>query len=233
MMEIANMTSEEITSRLIMSVINYEENKSNIAHFPYIKKGNFAILAQFCVGEKNDSGQYTACLTVTDSMLEQWGFEKKSLFDIAADNSRILFPSVCEPLEKYLDFSRSEVRMMLPDGVVIPNVMVLTNEFHFNGAATLFYDPERINHIAEQLNSEKLILMPSSVNQIYCISQKNRDDLKIFQDLYQELAEMTDKEKMLSDSILTYDANTKTVTEAIGNSYTLDLNETVARHRGR
>lgn len=107
-MEIANMTSDEIASRLMLTVMNYEENKENITDFPYIRKGKFALVAQLCVGEKNDAGQYTACLTVTDSMIKQWGFQKNVLFEIAADNSRTLFPSICEPLGKISGYRSSK-----------------------------------------------------------------------------------------------------------------------------
>lgn len=228
-MEIANMTSDEIASRLMLTVMNYEENKENITDFPYIRKGKFALVTQLCVGEKNDAGQYTACLTVTDSMIKQWGFQKNVLFEIAADNSRTLFPSICEPLEKYLDTDHLKDHAMLPDGVVIPNVMVLTNEYHFNGAATMFYDPEKLNEAATKLSCKKLALMPSSVNQIYCIPQKGNDDLTAFQELYQKFAEALGKENMLSEDILTYDAKTRTITESTGTSYALDLSETAVR----
>lgn len=228
-MKIANMTSDEIASRLILTVMNYEENKENITDFPYIRKGKFALVAQLCVGEKNDAGQYTACLTVTDSMIKQWGFQKNVLFEIAADNSRSLFPSICEPLEKYLYMDQLKDHALMPDGVAIPNVMVLTNEYHFNGAATMFYDPEKLNEAAAMLSCEKLALMPSSVNQVYCIPQKGNDDLKSYQDLYQKFAEALGNENMLSENLLVYDTKTQTITESAGTTYALDLKETAAR----
>ena len=149
-MEISNLSSEELVDRLILSVINYKDNEDKLDSYPVIRKGSFAVLAQLCVGEKNDAGQYTACLTVTNSMLEKWGLPKEQLFEIAADNSKKLFPVTNQPITEYLDHSYAGAAVLFPDGFDIGNISVLTNEQHFNGAATLFYDASVLDRIAKE-----------------------------------------------------------------------------------
>lgn len=228
-MKISDLNAEELTSRLILAVINYKENEDKIGGYPFVKKGNFAILTQLCVGEKNDVGQYTACLTVTNDLLEQWGLSKEQLFDIAADNSKKMFPSDVQPLTNYTEKSLLKVNVELPDDMSLNDVIVLTNQQHFNGAATLFYEPGILHDIAKEKNVNQLVLMPSGVNQIYCIPMRDNMSLEECKSLYQNLIDMIDKDNRLADSILSFNSQSGMVTEVDGESYPLNLNNTSVR----
>lgn len=224
-MKIMELGSEELVTRLMLTVINYRENEDKIQNFPFIQKGSFALLAQLCVGEKNDAGQYTACLTVTQSMLEKWGLPKEQLFEIAADNSKNLFPTIYLPMTSYFKMHGENDQVRLNDELDISEITVLTNKQHFNGAATLFYDSEVLSKIASQHGVEKLILMPSGVNQIYCVPYKNDDILMDCREIYKDLVEMINEENRLADNILSYDVKSNSITEANGESYELSVNE--------
>lgn len=228
-MKISNLSSEELVDRLILSVINYKDNEDKLDSYPVIRKGSFAVLAQLCVGEKNDAGQYTACLTVTNSMLEKWGLPKEQLFEIAADNSKKLFPVTNQPITEYLDHSYAGAAVLFPDGFDIGNISVLTNEQHFNGAATLFYDASVLDRIAKENETAKLMLVPSSVNQIYCIPVTNGEELRDARAVCDEFLQMLTEEERLAENALVYDNNSKTVTEANGQTYSLDLADTTIR----
>jgi len=228
-MKIMELGSEELVSRLMLTVINYKENEDKIQNFPYIHKGNFALLAQLCVGEKNDAGQYTACLTVTQSMLEKWGLPKEQLFEIAADNSKKLFPTIYLPMTSYYKMQGENEQLQLNDDLDISEITVLTNKQHFNGAATLFYDSDVLAQIASQSAVDKLILMPSGVNQVYCVPYKNDDVLMDCQEIYKGLIEMINKENRLTDNILSYDVKSNSITEANGESYELSVNENLVK----
>jgi len=228
-MKISNLSSEELVDRLILSVINYKDNADKLDSYPVIRKGSFAVLAQLCVGEKNDAGQYTACLTVTNSMLEKWGLPKEQLFEIAADNSKKLFPVTNQPITEYLDHSYAGAAVLFPDGFDIGNISVLTNEQHFNGAATLFYDASVLDRIAKENETAKLMLVPSSVNQIYCIPVTNGEELRDARAVCDEFLQMLSEEERLAENALVYDNNSKTVTETNGQTYSLDLADTTIR----
>lgn len=228
-MKISDLNAEELTSRLILTAINYNDNEDKIGGFPLIKKGNFALLTQLCVGEKNDAGQYTACLTVTNALLEQWGLSKEQLFDIAADNSQKMFPADVQPLANYTEKSLLKVNVEMPDEMSLNDVIVLTNQQHFNGAATMFYEPDILRSIAREKNVKQLVLMPSGVNQIYCIPMKDNTSLEECKSLYQNLIDMIDKDNRLADSILSYDSQSGMVTEVDGESYSLYLNNAMMR----
>lgn len=229
MMQTDNLSSEELASRLMITVINYEENKDKLDDFPYIQKGSFAVLMQLCVGEKNDKGHYTVCLNITNSMLNKWGLEKNTLFEIAADNSKKLFPAMYQTVENYLDVEVYKSLPKISGEIDISNIIVLTNHMHFNGAATMFYDPDVLNDIAASLHSEKITMLPSSVNQIYCIPQRTNEEIQECQEIFKELVAASNREEALAKSILTYNARNGMITEMNGVSYGLNLNEAANR----
>jgi hypothetical protein len=222
-LKISQLSSDELASRLIITAVNYKEYENNNGGFPYIRKGNFAILAQVCVGEKNDAGQYTACLTVTDVMLNNWGIEKRDIFEVAADNSKRLFPTICQTLKAFIGSQSENGVLEMIDGINMSEVTVITNMQHFNGAATIFYEPEILDRIAEQYGTDRLILMPSSINQIYCLPLRNNDLFKDCKQVYSELVSLIGEKNCLADNILTYDKKGHTITEANGQTYDPDI----------
>lgn len=224
-MEIKNYSSQELAERLILTTINYLENEDKLDDFPYIQKGNFALLAQLCLGEKNEYGDFTACITVTNSMLNKWGIEKNIMFEIAADNSKKLFPVSYERMNDYLEKRMNDDIFELPHEFNIKDIIVLTNEKHFNGAATIFYEPDILEVICKEIDNEKMILMPSSVNQIYCMPYKDDEQLQDLQMVYKEFVLESGIEEALTNGLLTYDCETKQLTEMNGLSYSPDLNE--------
>ena len=225
-MEIKNYSSQELSERLILTTINFTENEDKLEDFPYIQKGNFALLTQLCLGEKNEFGDFTACITVTNSMMEKWGIEKNIIFEIAADNSKKLFPVLYERMNEHLEKRMKDEIFELPHEFNIKDVVVLTNEKHFNGAATMFYEPDILDVICREIGEDELILMPSSVNQIYCMPYKDDEQLQELESVYKEFVLENGIEDALTNGLLTYDNEIKLITEMNGLSYRLDLTET-------
>lgn len=221
-MKIADMTMEDLSERLILSVINYNESAERLLTFPHIRKGSFAVLAQLCMGEKNINGLYTTCLTVTNDMLNGWNIGKDNLFKMAAANSQKLFPAISEPIVSFL--SSEGVRKFLEDDFDISKVIVLSNESFFNGAAALFYESDILDRIAKELNSGKMFIMASSVNHMYCIPENAGLSEEALQDIFKELSGVVEESKKICDSILIYDSSQKMISEAGGVSYNLSLN---------
>lgn len=220
-MKISDMTTDDLSERLILSVINYNESAERLFNFPHIRKGSFAVLTQLCMGDKNINGMYTTCLTVTNDMLNGWDIGKENLFAMASENSQKLFPVISVPVESIL--SSEGVRKFLDDDFDISNVIVLSNESFYNGAATLFYEPDALDKIANELASEKINIMASSVNHMYCIPANAGFSEEALQDIFKELSGVVEENEKLCDSILTYDSTLKMINEADGTSYNLSL----------
>lgn len=187
-MKISDYSSEEIASRLSLSIMNFEKNKEYLENFPYIKKGEFAFVAQFCVGDQTIYGLYPSCLTVTNEILNKWGYSKDVLFSLAGDNAAKLFPSKIEKIDDYQ--------------------YTITNSMGFNGAAALFYDTDSVIEQLQQIcdgladydESSHLVIYPMSSNSLCVSIPKHNDELQST-DLTQINQQVVEAEKIFGYEI--------------------------------
>lgn len=212
--------SEELDARLILSVMEYEKNKDRLTEFPYIRYGEIVLLAQMCVGEK-ENDKYPSCINVTKGMLEEWSFSEEDLFKKACENSKKMMPGVLRPLDDYTVISED---LLHPDGNVAPNVFILTNTLHFNGAAALFYQPDILVSLGEQLNKSVFALLPSGRNEIYCIALDNKDFVKEYQALFEEFSkEQLEVDECLAKKVVCFDIHRRMLEQIDGISCPIDL----------
>lgn len=187
-MKISDYSSEEIAARLSLSIMNFEKNKDYLDNFPYIKKGEFAFVAQFCVGDQTVYGLYPSCLTVTNEILDKWGYSKDVLFSLAGDNAAKLFPSKIEKIDDYQ--------------------YTITNSMGFNGAAALFYDTDSVIEQLQQIcdgladydESSHLVVYPMSSNSL-CVSIPKRNDELQYTDLAQINQQIVEAGENFGDEI--------------------------------
>lgn len=185
-MKISDYSSEEIASRLSVSIVNYEKNKEYLENFPYIRKGDFAFVTQFCVGDQTINGLYPSCLTVTNEILDKWGYSKEVLFSLAEDNAAKLYPSKIEKIEDYQ--------------------YTITNSLGFNGAAALFYDSETVmeqlrqicNNLPECDKESDIVVYPMSSNSL-CVTIPKRNDELQYIDLEQINQQLEDVKKSFGE----------------------------------
>ena len=213
-----NLKQREIMDRVILSVRNCPQKGDDQTDVPYLRRGNFAIFVQLLAGKKNHDGQYTACLTVTDSLMEKWKISFEELVKAACENSKHLFPGKIYRLEEFVDYSTD--KQMRPDGDIAPEVFVLTNNTHFNGASAMFYQPELLNDLSEQY--ERIVLMPTGTNEIYCIAAEG-EDTHGYQQLFDEIIEVMEDEKILSKEVLFYNKDSRELERSNGESFDPEL----------
>lgn len=236
-MKIAEMTKGELAERLILSVLNTSDVKERILNFPSIDKGSFSLVVQLFLGEKNYENRYTSCINVTNDILNGWNntihLSKDELFSMAIENSRRQFPVLVEPINEFIDVDHQKGVLFEADGINIPRCFVLSNEYFYNGAAAMFYEPEILSKIAKKLDAKELYLLPSSTNHIFCVPHSNilaKDEIEeIFSSLDVVDAEMGLSEQAgivekLSENIITYDASKNMLVEKSGVSYFPEIN---------
>ncbi|MDD3414210.1 MAG: DUF5688 family protein [Lachnospiraceae bacterium] len=220
-MKISDMTIDDLSERLILAVINYNDSAERLLNFPHIRKGSFAVLTQLCMGDKNINGMYTTCLTVTNDMLNGWNISKEDMFDMATTNSKNLFPAISEPVVSFL--SGEGVQKFLDDNFDFSKIVVLSNKSFYNGVATIFYESDALEKISKALDSNKIYIMASSVNHMYCIPENAGLNEKELQNIFKELSGAVEENEKICDSILTYDSAQKRISETEGQSYNLSL----------
>lgn len=213
-MIISNLDLRDISSRLIISVMNYEENADRLDSYPFVIKGDMAVVCQLCVGDKNKEGLYTSCLTVTSSLLDKWNMDKDTLFSLAVKNGKELMKPSIEQVSSEKD-----------DEFGLSFDYVLTNSYHFNGASSIFYDCGLIERI-----SDKAVLLPVSSNEVYIISPVPEDNYDKFisnvDEIYQEFRQQTNCG--LSSHALIYDKENRGIlTDTEENSFHLNLNDSL------
>lgn len=219
-MKISEMTTNELKERLILEVINYQESADRLFNFPFIRKGSFAILPQLCMGDKSLVGHYTTCLNVTNDMLSSWNIDKAELFQMAVENTAKEFPVRVDPITDYMN--SDEIRVILEDSFDISKIYVMSNEMYFNGATVMFYQ-DSLDHITQSFDTEKLFIMPVSVNYVYCMPIDNGMQENELAALSKEMSKVLENENRLCDNLVIYDAADKTITEYGGDKYSTSL----------
>ena len=237
-MKIAEMTRGELAERLILSVLNTEECKDRLLNFPHIEKGSFSLVVQLCLGEKNLEGKYTSCITVTNDIWSGWNstlsLSRDDMFSLAVENSNRLFPILIEPVDNLFGSAEESKDVSFKsDGINLPYCLVLTNQDFFNGAAAMFYKPEALGKMAQELGTTDIYLLPSSTNHIFCVPKTDilsKDEINtVFSEMTNALS---DDEHSLSDSVLTYNKDTDMIVENSGITYSPKLDFTANIHQG-
>lgn len=174
-MNITDYSPQEIASRLMLSIMNYEKNKSYLEKYPHVVKGEYAFAVNFCVGNKNEEGLYSSYLTVNHEILEKWGYSEEVLFSQAIDNSAKLLPASVNRIDD--------------------TTYCITNRLAYNGAASLFYDSnlvmdelKRIGAGMEGFSSgANVVLYPCSDNGVVVYFPDDSISPKELMEAHQEL----------------------------------------------
>ena len=143
-----------------------------------------------------------------------WGISKSEMFDMAVANSKKLFPILIEPLNELARrLDENGQQYFLTDGVNLPTCLVLSNEYFFNGAAAMFYEPEALDKIAAKFKVSSLYILPSSTNHIFCVPKSSLMEAQEYTDVFTAfISAKPDGEKPLADKVMHYDVATKQVT---------------------
>ena len=168
---ISDYTMEDLADRLMLTVCNYDLCSDSLVNFPHIRKGGLALYVQVATpSSKNIDGMYTSWLTVTNDRLNAWGISKEVLFDLAASSSSKLNPGFVVSIDSFL---KNDTGLNIGDE--LPNGLIISNQFNFNGSASIFYDESLLKKACEMLEADSLTLFPVDVNQIFVFSDKSYD----------------------------------------------------------
>lgn len=164
---------DDYKDKLFIKVVNYEKNKSNLEDCPFIPFLDMAITFRYLVhkDEKNVSSTI-----VKNVLMDSWGLNTHTLYKIAYDNTRVLFPPLLKKMSEI-------IKLWSARDVYIPenDIYVLTNERGINGAAYITY-----KEILEEFShnkSKEYYIIPSSIHELILIPkemEEDTDSLKMF-----------------------------------------------------
>lgn len=187
----------DIKNYIFLKLINFEKNQEILADCPYIKYEDLAITFRILV-KSDDSGIASACMR--NKEFHKLNMDIDSLYNIARENTRKLFPPVLQRLDKMMLDKYSDV-CGPPHGM---DLYVLTNNQGINGAVYMSYE-DIISDFAKEHGS--FYILPSSIHEVI-LFPRERDEAR------EELSEMvmeinryvvTDTE-YLSDRVYFYDS---------------------------
>lgn len=226
--------AEEIKKRLFIAVYSSDDSSiGNPENFPHEVKGEFVLVPRICIGDEQPDGSYPESAIVTNDLLFEMEMDIDTVMESAKSNSRYLFPGKICGISEYLDKGSG----VTPDGIVVPEIYILTNAQGVYGSSALFYQPELIENLSKHLGKD-LLVFPAGENEMFCIPVTDTSEIGELQDMFREaVSELDlDEDKPLSAGILKYSSGERLMYQMDGSSFALDSNEVVnnrTRHGSR
>lgn len=183
---------------LFMTVINAEEHKNDLATMPHTIIGDLAIVYKIMIQTTDDR---FCSARVTNQLMDQYGIDVNKLHNDALISSPNMMKPKILPLETML--------MGIPKDTALEEkehqLVVLTNENHTEGAATMFYAGV-LNDLAEKLDHD-LYIIPSSTDECIALCDSRSLNIEHVKEMLLSVNKSTlvDPDKKLSDHLYHYD----------------------------
>ena len=192
---------------LFMTVINAEEHKNDLATMPHTIIGDLAIVYKVMI--KTTDERFCAA-KVTNQLMDQYGIDVNKLHNDALISSPNMMKPEILPLETML--------MGIPKDIALEEkeqqLVVLTNENHTEGAATMFYAGV-LNDLATKLN-HSLYIIPSSTDECIAVCDSLNLNHEHLENMLHEVnnSSLVDPDKKLSDHLYHYDKDARILEKA-------------------
>lgn len=194
---------EDMKEKLYFRLINYEQNKTRLVNVPHKRILDLALEVVICF---YSTAINTATLGVNYDLLKTWGISKDQLFKQALISTQKNAPvsvrglgETCEELE-----GKPEEQRTTEDPVKI-----LTNKQTKWGASVIAY-PKVLDNVAELLDSDSLLLIPSSIHEFLIMSDNGELEYKYLKNTVEHINNtQLEKEDILSYNIYRYNRNSQ------------------------
>lgn len=172
------LTWETVKDKVFCRLVNLGRNKKKLADMPYMEYLDLVVTCRW-LHSADEKG--VASADVTYAEMEMFGVTKEELFAQARINTEKLFPVEFKSLLSMIEAIRGR-KFSLKEAGIKENMdmeadsriamYVLTNTTGINGAGVILY-PNVLKRIAEQLNTDTLYLLPSSVHEFMVLPECN------------------------------------------------------------
>lgn len=216
---IGKMTWENVQDKVFCRLVNLEMNKKKLENMPYMEYLDLAVTFRL-LHSADKTGIASADITYEE--MELLGVTEEELFAQARENTEKLFPvefkSLLSTIEAMMGrkfgFEVTDTGEKMDSEIAGRFEMyVLSNTLGINGAGVILY-PDVLKKIAEQLNTDTLYLLPSSVHEFMVLKEyRSIEDMKsLVKDANHCAVAGMD---LLSDNVYKYDRTTDTVEIAV------------------
>ena len=215
-LNISSFTPENFKNRVVMMLINTEQNQELLKDIPNRPFRDLSIVYRYLVGMEEDEIQTTL---VTDSLAKHMGMSEQEIYEAATLNTYRLFTPVVKTMNDVIRdmFISDGMEPGLADMMVgeIPpenGMYVITNERGIHGAVSMLYEKE-LQKLAGQLDSD-LYIMPSSVHEVIAVSSKMGDPYELAEMVAEINMTQVQLDERLSNQVYHYDKDLRKITLA-------------------
>ncbi len=194
---------------VVTRVVNSDKNYDMLLNAPYksIKGFNDLVLVGRLEVTMPDGHQ--GSILVTEDILSRVGVSAKEMFDMAQSNTERLHPAKIQSMSSQLAELTGMPEFVFED---TPPMYVVSNVGNTNGANVLTYDG-----IFERIRSElggDFYILPSSIHEFIVLPKSFGKEIgeENLNNMVREInAAVVSPEEVLSDSIYSYNSNTKAI----------------------
>lgn len=187
---------EEVRQRVVMKLINREQNMSLLKGIPYVSYLDFAVVFYILLSTKENE---SATVTITNDHLRYWGVEKEELYEDAMKNSPHLLPCTIKTMKQAV------AEMLGTDAPEndVDNMYIVSNETKNLGASCILY-PHVMEKVYERIG-ENFYILPSSIHEVIVIPESKSPMRTQLDCMIQEVNEtQVEEEEVLSSHAYYY-----------------------------
>lgn len=197
----------DIKDKVVMNLMNYEENKRELLKRPHRKIGDIAVVyfVEF-IGADNKVMRGA----ITNNHAVKYEVKEEQLYDLALTNMQKLHPPYLMELNPFSIFGGRSTNLLAGDYKYNGyGVYVLTNDIKEAGAVSVLY-PGVCEQIKE-LVKDDIYIIPSSVDETIIVPKSILGSKDLSTILRRVNAVTGRKEKLLSNNLYEYDSQNKEV----------------------
>lgn len=213
---VAKTIEENTRDRVVMMLINTEQNKELLETVPHREFRDLSIVYRI-VTDIDATGMQSAL--IKNELAEHFGMDEQTLYTAAVENTKRIFPPVTMDLNDIVrdmfisDGMPEEIAdLMIGEMPTDRRMYVITNERKINGAVSMLYENE-LHTLAEQLETD-LYILPSSIHECIAVSAALGDPNELAQMVADVNMSQVDISERLSNQVYHYDKDLRKLTLA-------------------
>lgn len=200
---------EKVSDRICYRLIRQEGNEELLQDIPYVPFLDLAVCF-FYAYSGDDLGE--GAILIHNSHVELWHTNIKELMELARNNTPVLFPFRCTPMEQILQEMILEETYSeeMPDAgeqedFFEDNPMwVLSNRQRIQGASCILY-PDLLKRLAEK-EKQSFYILPSSIHEVILLPDKGMESPGQLKEMIAEVNRtQVAPEEVLSDNLYYFD----------------------------
>lgn len=185
---------EKVKGRICYRLINREQNEELLTRIPHMEFLDLAVCFYYAYqGRELGEGS----ILIFNNHMEMWGTSVDALYELAKQNTPVLFPWECENMKDVLCAYMQEGD---------DSMKILGNRSHTYGAAVILYSG-LLEEIARK-NNRNFYILPSSIHEVILLEEKENGngDVEMLKAMIADVNDtQVEREEILSYNLYYFD----------------------------